>query len=130
MKRPKAELLRHLNEAASTYQQALATFPADAVDGLAVSHNQLGEIYRSAGDTDRALPHLRQAILYREKQGNVYEASTARFNAALALAGAGHLRDALEYARTALQGYTSYGDSATQMVQRTRQLIAWLGQQL
>ena len=102
----------------------------DAVDEVAVAHNQLGEIYRSAGDADRALPHLRRAILYREKQGNVYEASTARFNVALALAESGQTLDALEYARTALRGYMSYGGSASGMIQRTRQLIGAIEQLL
>ena len=120
---PQAEILHHLNEAASFYHQALAGFPVDAVDEIAVAHNQLGEIYRSAGDTDLALPHLQKAIRYREKQGNVYEASTARFNVALTLAASGQTRAALEYARTALRGYMSYGDPTMSMIQRTRQLI-------
>ncbi|NJL28228.1 MAG: tetratricopeptide repeat protein [Thermoanaerobaculia bacterium] len=122
-KHPEDELLRHLNEAVSFYHQALEHFPADAVDELAVAHNQLGEIYRTAADTDRAVVHYRDAIRYREKQGNVYGASNTRFNVALALAQAGRLQDALEYARAALRGFESYGESAAGDIQKTRQVI-------
>ena len=129
-KRPEDELLRHLNEAASFYHQALEHFPADAVDELAVAHAQLGNIYGDAGDTDRAVAHYRDAIRYREKQGNVYGASGTRFNVALALAGAGRPQDALEYARAALRGYESYGESAAGDIQDTRQLIERIEQNL
>ncbi len=117
------ELLRHFNEAARFYTEALELLPPDAVDDLAVAHNALGAIYGDAGDVDRALPHYRHAIRYREQQGNVYEASGTRFNVALALLQSGRPGDALEYARAALRGYESYGESAAEMIQRTRQLI-------
>ena len=54
------ELLKHLNAAADYYQQALALLPPDAVDDLAVTHNQLGNIYNDAGDLERALESLQQ----------------------------------------------------------------------
>ncbi len=117
------ELLRRLNEAVGFYHQALEFFPADAVDDLAVTHGELGNIYQSAGDLDRALPHYRDAIRYREKQGNVYDASGTRFNVAVGLEGAGRLQDALAYARAALRGFESYGESAGEMIQRARQLV-------
>ncbi len=58
----KEELLKHLNTAADYYQQALALLPPDAVDDLAVTHNQLGVIYDEAGDLERALEHYNEAI--------------------------------------------------------------------
>ncbi len=100
--------------------------PQAAVDELAIVHNQLGEIFRNASDVDRALPHYRDAIRYREQQGNVYGASQTRFNVALALAQSGRPADALEYARSALRGFESYGESAAEMIQRTRQVIGMI----
>ncbi|MEM8964555.1 MAG: tetratricopeptide repeat protein, partial [Acidobacteriota bacterium] len=97
--------------------------PADAVDELAVTHIQLGQIYRSAGDADRAVVHYRESIRYRETQGNVYGASETRFNAALALAQARRPNDALDYARAALRGFESFGERAASESQQTRQMI-------
>ena len=128
--RPEDEVLRHLNEAVSFYRQALEHFPADAVDELAVAHNALGAIYRNAGDTDRAVVHYRDSIRYREKQGNVYGASDTRFNVAIALDHAGRPQDALEYARAALRGFETYGESAADAIQSTRQLIEVIQQNL
>jgi tetratricopeptide (TPR) repeat protein len=63
---PEAELLKHLNDAVGYYQQALDLLPPNAVDDLAVTHNQLGNIYYDAGDLDRALPHYRESIRHEE----------------------------------------------------------------
>ena len=63
--RPEEELLRHLNEAARLYHEALDLLPPDAVNDLAVTHNQLGAIYGDAGDLDRAVQHYREAIQLR-----------------------------------------------------------------
>ena len=117
------ELLRHLNEAVDFYNQSLELVPPDAVDQLAVIHNSLGATYGNAGDVDRALPHYRDAIRYEEQQGNIYDASGTRFNVAIALLQSGRPRDALEYARSALRGFESYGESAAEDIRDTRQLI-------
>ena len=117
------ELLAHLNEAARRYHEALELLPMDAVDELAVTHNQLGATYGEAGDLDRALPHYRQSIHYEEAQGNLYGAARTRFNVALTLRSAGRQADALEYAQAALRGFESYGDRAGEMIQRTQKLI-------
>ena len=125
-----ADLLRHLNEAVGFYTQALALLPPDAVAELAVTHNQLGAIYGDAGDVDRALPHFRDAIRYEEQQGNIYGASQTRFNVSLALTQSARPEDALEYARAALRGFESYGESASEEAQRTRQVIGMIEGQL
>jgi tetratricopeptide (TPR) repeat protein len=121
---PEAELLEHLNEAARLYHEALGLLPPDAVDDLAVTHNALGAIYGDAGDLDRALPHYRQGIQYREIQGNLYGAAQTRFNVAVGLLNAGRRTDALEYAEAALRGFESYGERAAEMIEQTRGLIA------
>jgi len=118
------ELLPWLDEAAGLYQQALEHFPPDAVDELAVAHNQLGNIYGDAGDLDRSLSHSREAIRYQEAQGNPYGASLTRRNVAVHLAQAGRRADALEYARAALRGFESYGERAAAEIEKTRRLIA------
>jgi tetratricopeptide (TPR) repeat protein len=125
-RRPEEELLVFLNDAARWYHQALELLPEDAVDDLAVAHNQLGQVYREAGDLDRALPHYQKAIRYREAQGNHFEAARTRRNVAVALASVGRFADALAYAEEALRGYTSYGERAGAEVERTRRLIEWI----
>ena len=129
-KRPEEELLRHLDEAVRSYHEALEHFPADTIDELAVAHNQLGEIYRTTGDTDGAVAHYRESIRYEETQGNVYGASGTRFNVALALSQSGRPHDALEYARAALRGFESFGERAADWIQRTRQLIGMIEKEL
>ena len=124
------EGLRHLNAAWQFYQQALDLLPPNAVDDLAVAHNALGIIWVEAGDLDRALPHYREAIRYREMQGNLYDAARTRFNVAIGLADAGRLADAREYAHAALRNFETYGDRAADMIQKTQQLIARIEQAL
>jgi tetratricopeptide (TPR) repeat protein len=122
--RPKEEILRHLNEAVRLYHESLDLLPADAINELAVAHNQLGAIYGDAGDLDRAVQHYRESIHYEEMQSNIYGAAQTRFNVAIALFNAGRRTDALEYAEAALRGFESYGERAAEMIERTRGLIA------
>jgi len=124
--RPEEELLRHLNAAVGFYQQALKLLPPNAVDDLAVAHNQLGNIHDDTGDLDRALPHYRESIRYEEMQGNLYGAAQTRFNVALALRDAGRLTDAREYAAAALRNYQTYGDRAAAEMQQMQGLIDWI----
>jgi tetratricopeptide (TPR) repeat protein len=128
--RPESELLAALNAALAAYQQALALLPANAVNDLAVTHTQLGEIYRNAGDFDRALPHYRKCIRLDEASGNLCGAGQTRFNVALALRQAGRLTDAREYARAALRNFEPYGPGAADVTKRAQQLLARIEQDL
>jgi len=128
--RPESELLAALNAALAAYQQALALLPANAVNDLAVAHNQLGMIYGTVGDFDRALPHYRECIRLAEGSGNLYQAGATRFNVALALLQSGRLTDAREYARAALRNFEPYGPGAAAETQRTQQLLAHIEQAL
>jgi tetratricopeptide (TPR) repeat protein len=121
---PEAALLRHLNDAAGFYYQALDLLPPNAVDDLAVTHNQLGNVYDDAGDLERALRHWRESIRYEEAQGNQYGAGQTRFNVALTLANAGRLADALDYAQAALRDFEPYGAGAAADIEDTQRLIA------
>jgi tetratricopeptide (TPR) repeat protein len=118
------ELLRHLNDAARFYHQALDLLPPNALDDLVIAHGQLGNTYGRADDLNRALGHYQQAIRHAEAGANFYEAARYRFNVALALARAGRLADAREYAHAALRNYQTYGDRAAEEIERTQGLIA------
>jgi tetratricopeptide (TPR) repeat protein len=122
--RPKEELLQHLNQAVEFYHEALDLLPADAINDLAVTHNQLGEIYRNAGDFGRAVQHYREAVQRFEEAGDPFKAAQTRFNVAIALLNAGRQADALEYAEAALRGFESFGERAAEEIERARGLIA------
>jgi tetratricopeptide (TPR) repeat protein len=120
------ELLKHLKAAVDYYQQALALLPPDAVDDLAVTHNQLGLIYNDAGDLERALEHYNKSVQYKEAAGNIYAAGNTRFNIALMFFQNGRLTDALLYARAALRNFESYGGRAKDMEDDAKGLIEWI----
>lgn len=117
-------MLRHVNEAVKSYQQALELFPDNAVNDLAVTHNQLGNIYGTVGDFDRALPHNRESIRLKEAAGNTYAAAQTRANVAIDLLQSGRLSDARQYALAALRDFQSYGDRAADEIAKTEQLLA------
>jgi len=123
---PAEEILRHFNEAAGFFHEALALTPADAVSELAITHNQLGVNYRQAGDLDRSVEHYREAIQLHEQAGNPYGAAETRFNVAATFLIAGRRVDALEYAEAALRGFEIYGERAAELIEKTRGLIAMI----
>lgn len=129
-KKPKEELLRHLNAALESYQQALDMLPADAVNDRAVAHNQLGGIYAHARDFDRALSHLREAIRYHQMQSDRYSSAQTLRNVSFTLTRAGRSADALEYAHAALRDFEAYGERAADDIEKTRKLIARIEQGL
>jgi tetratricopeptide (TPR) repeat protein len=118
------ELLRHLNDAIRLRHEALRLFPKDAVEDLAATYNWLGIAYDDAGDTGRAVEHFREAIHRCEKASDLFHAAQVRRNVADIFFAAGRLADALAYAEAALRGFESYGERATEMIERTRVLIA------
>jgi len=120
---PETELGLHFNTALKFYQQALALLPPNAVDDLAVTHNQLGNIYGDVGDFARALPHYQESIRYKEAAGNHYHAATARYNVALTFLRQGRRADARDYAHAALRGFELYGDGAADMIEETKALL-------
>ena len=121
--RPGAELTSWLQEAMARYHKALLLLPVESVADLGVVHNQLGMVYRMAGDLDNALTHYRKSIHYQEALGDLYGAAVPRFNVALALAGASRFDDASAFAHAALRGFESYGERAGENIQKTRKLI-------
>ena len=119
-------LLEHLNSALRGYQQALDLVPADDHGNRAIAENQLGNIYRRAGDTRQALRHYQQSIQHGEAQGDIYGAGLTRYNIALLLADDGRIGDALHYARAALHNYQQAGPGAASKLTQAEQLITWL----
>jgi tetratricopeptide (TPR) repeat protein len=128
--KPEAELRDHLNTALEFYLEALDLIPHDAVNDLAVAHNQLGLIYGAAGNLEQALAHYRKSIGYQEAQGNTYGAALTRGNVAVALARRGRYADAKDYAVAALRGYEAYGEGAKENVLTTLKLIAEIDEDL
>ena len=116
-------MLQHLQDAERFYLQGLDLTPSDAVNDLAVTHNQLGNIYGDAGDLDRSLSHWRESVRLKEIANNIFGAATTRRNVAIALAQADRLEDAREYARAALRNFQTFGNRATEDIQETEGLI-------
>ncbi len=123
---PQETLHQILNQSAEFYLQSLSLKPSDDVNGLAVVHNQLGNIYDDAGDLERALVHYNQGIHFAEIGSNLYEAGRYRFNIAITLANNGRLSDALLYARAALRNFESYEGRAKDMEDQTKEVIEWI----
>jgi tetratricopeptide (TPR) repeat protein len=123
---PEPVILAHLNTALDRLQQALNLLSPDDAEDLAGVHNQLGIIYRQAGETRQALRHYQQSIVHKEARGYTYGAGLTRFNIALLLADDGRRADALLYARAALSDYENVGPGATQAATDTRNLITHL----
>jgi tetratricopeptide (TPR) repeat protein len=129
-KKPKDELTLHLNEALEYYNEALDLLPSNAVNDLAVVHNQLGHVYHYAGELDRALHHYNKGIQYYEAAGNLFGAAQTRYNVALDLAQAGRFGDALLYAQAALRNYETYDKRAAKEIKETKDLIAEIEQEM
>jgi tetratricopeptide (TPR) repeat protein len=124
--RPDAELLAHLNAAASAYQQALELLPVDAINDLAVCHSQLGNIYADGNKPDLALRHYEEAIHNYETAGNRYNAARARAGVAVNLVRSGRFGDALLWAQATLRDYQAYGDRAAADIAETQRFIAYI----
>jgi tetratricopeptide (TPR) repeat protein len=126
--KPAEQLAGHLESAANAYEQALQLLPTEDVRTLGTIHQQLGNIYGDAGQTDRALQHYRQSIQYKERQDDRYGAGTSRLNAAITLRRVGRNREALLYAQAALRDSEAVGPGGAAVAKQTRQLIALLEQ--
>lgn len=120
----KDDILVYLNQALGHYNEALDLLPSNAVNDLAVTHNQIGCVYDEAGQLDRALHHYNKSIQHEESQGNLFGAGQTRYNVALDLMQADRLADALLYAQAARRNFETYGERAAEMMQKTKDLIA------
>ena len=124
----KQVLLEHLNAALRSCQQALDLLPADDHQQRGGIEQQLGAIYRRAGDTRQALRHFQQSIQHEEARGNIYGAGQARGHIAALLAASGRISDALHYARASLRNFQQAGPGAADNADIARRLIAEIEQ--
>lgn len=114
------ETLRgHLDAALEAYGQALDAFDADDLANRAVTHRQLGILYRRAGAVDPAIAHYRQSIALEERSQNPFGAAQARFNAGLVLFDAVRLSEARAYAVAARDQLRPLGPGAAALLQKT-----------
>jgi tetratricopeptide (TPR) repeat protein len=125
---PKQTSLEHLNTALSGYQAALDLTPPDHHEFRAIIHNQVGGVYRRAGDTANALRHYQQSLKHEEIRANVYGAAQTRYNIALVLASDHRTADAVDYARAALANFRTVGPGAAADAAKAQHLIALLEQ--
>jgi tetratricopeptide (TPR) repeat protein len=121
-------LREHLHAALRSYQQALELTSADDHETRAVIENQLGIVFRRAGDTGQALRHYQRCIQHEEARGDIYGAGLTRYNIALLLRAADRTGDALHYGRAALDNFQQVGSGAAIDATDAEQLIAELEQ--
>ena len=117
-------LLKHLNAALRSYQQALELTSADDHHERGIREHQVGRIFGRAGDFPQALRHYQQAIQHHEARGDAYSAGTTRRNVALLLRRTNRTGDALHYARAALDNLRQVGAGAAVDVAETERLVA------
>ena len=122
--RPGEELFGFLDESTQLYEQALDTISRTGGPDRAALHHQLGNIYASAGDVERAFHHYRQGIRYSDEAGDMFGAGETRFNVAVVLLEAGRVSDARAYAEAALNNFMHFGERASSAVERARLLIS------
>jgi tetratricopeptide (TPR) repeat protein len=124
----KPVLLKHLNESLRGYLESLELVPPDDHRSRGATENEIGSIYRSMGDTGKALPHYQRSIHHNETRGDLYNAGVTRYNVALLLENERRISEALTYARAALDNFRHAGPDTADMAAKSRQLIAELEQ--
>jgi tetratricopeptide (TPR) repeat protein len=90
----------------------------------------IGNVYRSAGNFNRAFLRYREALRYQEAQGDFYSAADTCFNIALVQAQTGHFDQALLYAQAAIRKYKTFGNRALTDIQETQKSISLIEQAL
>jgi tetratricopeptide (TPR) repeat protein len=90
--------------------------PANALNSLAATYNQLGSIFGDIGDLDTALTYYRQGIRCEEAHGNPFGAGGTRFNVAIDLAKSGRFPEAIEWARAALRDFEGSENADSEIV--------------
>ncbi|MDQ3704646.1 MAG: CHAT domain-containing protein [Chloroflexota bacterium] len=123
-RRPNEELLLYLNVALQYNMQTLAVLPPWAIEGIAVAHNGLGNIYEAVNDLNKALMHWREAIQYKEASGNIYDVANIQENVTVALARRGRFEEALVYGQAMLRNFQNLGPGAIDYVRKAQRLIA------
>jgi tetratricopeptide (TPR) repeat protein len=123
-------LFNFFNEGAECYQRALELIPSTSIIDRGIIHNQLGYLFRLAGDIDRALQHYGHSIRYHEQAGDIFGAGETRFNVALALLRAERFDDARDYSEAAMANFRQFGDRGAERIHGAQQLIAIISERV
>ena len=136
-----AKALHHAQAAESHYLQALVLYPESAIVLLGPLHNQLGVLYRTVAETQRAREHFEKAVQCFAESGNRHSAGRTRFNMAMMYQqaasresmGSGReqlLRLARAYAEAARLDFQHYEGRAAADEADAQQLMAHIDKQL
>ena len=94
------------------YKRALREFPADDLDGLAVTRATIGDICFAAGRMKEAVEYNRDAVPLLEKLGESGAAAYALYRSGMASIQLGDRRTAVGYLNDARQRMAAAGDKA------------------
>ena len=119
-------LLEHINAALHSILQSLDLIPADDHGTRGIIENQLGTVFKRAGDTSQALRHYQRSIQHKEARDDIYGAGETRYNIAVLLVGDGRVADALLYTRAALDNFLQVGPGGADRAELAQRLIASL----
>jgi tetratricopeptide (TPR) repeat protein len=120
------ELDNHLRMAEQYYLEVLRLIPGNAVRDIAVTHGQLGIVYRKAGQGERSIYHLREALRRWSDLEDRLTTAKMQFQIALIYADAGQFFPALDYARSALRSVQSAPDATEAAIDDARRLTSQL----
>jgi tetratricopeptide (TPR) repeat protein len=126
----KGDLESLLTKQVKLHARALSLLPAEAVQDRAIAENGIALAFFSGGRFADSVTHYREAIRRFETVGCPLQAAGARFNTALALLKMGRVVNAMEYARSALQGYTRFGTAANEEIRLSEGLVAQIQKQI
>lgn len=127
--------MEHFRAAEQHYLGALDLCPPTALTDLAPFHNQLGILYNSVSQIERAREHCEKATEYFEQTGDRYAAGQTRLNMAIMYLGAAERESTLArqrdlllrakaYAEAALRDFKHYEGRAADREAKTLQLLA------
>jgi tetratricopeptide (TPR) repeat protein len=114
---------RHGNAAIAAYQEALKLTPADQIEALGTTYNNLGNICRAAGQLDASFDYLQKAIQCMVDSSDRYGAGSARCNAGKTLGLAGRYEEALLFYRAGLRDFEIVGAGAGAQAAEKRHLV-------
>ena len=138
---PAETVLKHAQAAERHYHEALELRPSTDTIGVGPTHNQLGNLYREVGQTERAREHYEKDVQICEQTGDRYGAGQTRFNLAVMYAQAAEReshtarrRDLFEraqaYAEAALRDFQHYQGRAADKEAKARRLIRDIAEDL
>lgn len=126
----KTELVPLLAKKAELHARALSILPGEAIHDAAIAESGLGLAFSAADRFAESMAHYQKAIRIFETVGQPLQAAGTRFNMALVLVKSGRLVDAMDYARSALRTYSTFGTAATEEIRRSEGLIEQIQKRL